>query len=132
MTLSQSSMMTSPARRRPIRHASEPLRGYVVSAALKCAQSPDVDCARQQWSRLNHETQPTGLWEPSECERIALNKLSRRNALVTLTDHNGHPMADDLTEIRCPICGSPALRYPKVMNDDKPVICAGCGAVVST
>jgi uncharacterized Zn finger protein (UPF0148 family) len=51
---------------------------------------------------------------------------------MTLTDYNGHLMTDDLTEIRCPICGSPAFRYPKVMNDDKPVICAGCGAVVST
>jgi uncharacterized Zn finger protein (UPF0148 family) len=51
---------------------------------------------------------------------------------MTLTDHNGHYIADELTEIRCPICGSPAFRYPKVLDDDKPVICAGCGAVVST
>jgi hypothetical protein len=48
------------------------------------------------------------------------------------TDHNGHLMfdaADQLSEIRCPICASPAFRYPKVLEDDKLLICAGCGAV---
>jgi hypothetical protein len=36
------------------------------------------------------------------------------------------------TELRCPACGSLAFRYPRVLNDDKPVSCAGCGAFVST
>jgi hypothetical protein len=31
---------------------SEPLTGYVVRAASKCAQSAEIDCAPQQWSRL--------------------------------------------------------------------------------
>jgi hypothetical protein len=54
---------------------------------------------------------------------------------MTLTDHNGDLSldgADRFTEIRCPVCGSPAFIYPRVLNDDKPVICAGCGAFVST
>jgi hypothetical protein len=40
--------------------------------------------------------------------------------------------SDPVTELCCSACGSLALRYPKALNDDKPVICAGCGAFVST
>jgi predicted RNA-binding Zn-ribbon protein involved in translation (DUF1610 family) len=39
---------------------------------------------------------------------------------------------DPATEFRCPSCGSLAFRYPRVLDDDKPVLCAGCGAFVST
>jgi hypothetical protein len=39
---------------------------------------------------------------------------------------------DPATELSCSACGSLAFRYPRVLDDDKPVICAGCGAVVST
>jgi hypothetical protein len=39
---------------------------------------------------------------------------------------------DPATELRCPACGSLAFRYPKKLNDDKSVLCAGCGAFVST
>jgi hypothetical protein len=39
---------------------------------------------------------------------------------------------DPASEIRCPACGSLAFRYPSVLKDDKPVVCAGCGAFVST
>jgi uncharacterized Zn finger protein (UPF0148 family) len=54
---------------------------------------------------------------------------------MTLADHNGDlgpGEVDRITEIRCPVCGSPAFKYPNVLNDDKPVICAGCGAFVSS
>jgi hypothetical protein len=39
---------------------------------------------------------------------------------------------DPATELRCPSCGSLAFRYPRVLDDDKPVLCAACGAYVST
>jgi DNA-directed RNA polymerase subunit RPC12/RpoP len=54
---------------------------------------------------------------------------------MTLTDHNGDRRldgADGFTEIRCPLCGSLAFMYPRVLDDDKPVKCAGCGAFLST
>ena len=35
-------------------------------------------------------------------------------------------------DFRCPACRSSALAYPKVLDDDQPVACAGCGAFVST
>jgi hypothetical protein len=40
---------------------------------------------------------------------------------MTLTDHNGDRRldgADGFTEIRCPLCGSPAFMYPRVLDDD--------------
>ncbi len=61
--------------------------------------------------------------------------LAGNNHPMTLTDHNGDLSldgADRLTEIRCSVCGSPAFIYPRVLEDDKRVICAGCGAFVST
>jgi hypothetical protein len=39
---------------------------------------------------------------------------------------------DPDTELRCPACGSLAFRYPRVLADDKPVLCAACGTIVST
>jgi DNA-directed RNA polymerase subunit RPC12/RpoP len=71
-------------------------------------------------------------------EAGALNPISsRRDAhpMTLTTDHDGdlrHEGADDSNEIRCPICGSPAFMYPRALDDDKPVICAGCGAFVLT
>jgi DNA-directed RNA polymerase subunit RPC12/RpoP len=50
---------------------------------------------------------------------------------MTPTDHDGE-RAYDSKEIRCPICGSPAFMYPRALDDDKAVICAGCGAFVFT
>jgi hypothetical protein len=38
---------------------------------------------------------------------------------------------DPATEFCCSACGSLAFRYPRTLNDDKPVICAGCGAFIS-
>jgi hypothetical protein len=35
-------------------------------------------------------------------------------------------------ETSCPACGSVAFRYPKVLADDKPVICAACGTFIAT
>ena len=65
-----------------------------------------------------------------------LTVSSRRDEhSMTLTDHNGDLRpdgADGFNEIRCPVCGSPAFMYPRVLDDDKPVICAGCRAFVST
>jgi hypothetical protein len=46
--------------------------------------------------------------------------------------HDDIKASPDPTEIRCPACGSLAFRYPRLLHDDKPVMCAGCGAVVST
>jgi hypothetical protein len=37
-----------------------------------------------------------------------------------------------MDEIECPVCLSPALVYPKVLEDDQPVTCFDCGAFVST
>jgi hypothetical protein len=39
---------------------------------------------------------------------------------------------DPATELRCPACGSLAFRYPRVLDGGKPILCAGCGAFVST
>ena len=39
---------------------------------------------------------------------------------------------DPATELCCPACGSLAFRYPSVLADDKPVLCAACGTFVST
>ena len=36
-----------------------------------------------------------------------------------------------MNEFGCPVCLSPALVYPKVLEDDQPVTCADCGAFVS-
>jgi hypothetical protein len=46
--------------------------------------------------------------------------------------HDAKAGLDPATELRCPACGSLAFRYPKILNDDKSVLCAGCGAFVST
>jgi hypothetical protein len=32
----------------------------------------------------------------------------------------------------CPVCLSPALVYPKVLEESQPIVCAGCGAFVAT
>jgi DNA-directed RNA polymerase subunit RPC12/RpoP len=66
-----------------------------------------------------------------------LNPISpaREEHPMTLTDHDRdlrHEGADASNEIRCSICGSPAFMYPRVLDDDRPVICAGCGAFVLT
>jgi hypothetical protein len=37
-----------------------------------------------------------------------------------------------MNEFGCPVCLSPALVYPKILEDDQPVACAECGAFVST
>jgi len=37
-----------------------------------------------------------------------------------------------MDEITCRVCGCPALVYPKILQDDEPVRCAGCGGLVST
>jgi uncharacterized Zn finger protein (UPF0148 family) len=66
---------------------------------------------------------------------LSLTSPAQDENLMTLTDHDRdlrHEGADGSTEIRCPICGSPAFKYPKVLDDDRPVICAGCGAFVLT
>jgi hypothetical protein len=39
---------------------------------------------------------------------------------------------DPAIELCCSACGSLAFRYPRALNDDKSVICAGCGALIST
>ena len=37
-----------------------------------------------------------------------------------------------MDEFGCPLCLSPALVYPTLLEDDQPVKCADCGAFVST
>jgi DNA-directed RNA polymerase subunit RPC12/RpoP len=37
-----------------------------------------------------------------------------------------------MADISCPGCGSPALVYPAVLEDDQPVACANCGMFVFT
>ena len=37
-----------------------------------------------------------------------------------------------MEDFKCPACGSPALVYPKVLEDVEPVVCASCRAFVST
>jgi hypothetical protein len=37
-----------------------------------------------------------------------------------------------MNDLGCPVCRSPALVYPSVLEDDQPVKCAGCGAFVFT
>jgi hypothetical protein len=37
-----------------------------------------------------------------------------------------------MSELGCPVCLSPALVYPKVLEDDQPVTCSDCGAFVLT
>jgi hypothetical protein len=37
-----------------------------------------------------------------------------------------------MDDFKCPACGSSTLVYPKVLEDREPVVCASCGAFVST
>jgi hypothetical protein len=37
-----------------------------------------------------------------------------------------------MDEFACRDCGSPAVVYPRVFEDDEPVVWAGCAAFVST
>jgi hypothetical protein len=37
-----------------------------------------------------------------------------------------------MNEFGCPVCRNAALAYPRVLEDDESVACAGCGAFVST
>jgi len=37
-----------------------------------------------------------------------------------------------MDEFACRVCGSPAVVYPRVFENDEPVVCAGCAAFVST
>jgi DNA-directed RNA polymerase subunit RPC12/RpoP len=37
-----------------------------------------------------------------------------------------------MDDFRCPACGSSALTYPRVLENDEPVACARCGELVST
>jgi hypothetical protein len=37
-----------------------------------------------------------------------------------------------MDDFGCPDCGSPALVYPSLLEDDEPVACACCGSFVST
>ena len=37
-----------------------------------------------------------------------------------------------MDDLRCSACGSPALVYPSVLEDDEPVACANCGNFIST
>ena len=37
-----------------------------------------------------------------------------------------------MDDFGCPDCGSLALVYPSVLEDNRPVACAGCGSFVST
>jgi ribosomal protein S27E len=37
-----------------------------------------------------------------------------------------------MDDFRCLDCGSLALVYPSVLEDEEPVACAGCGAFVAT
>jgi hypothetical protein len=62
--------------------------------------------------------------------------------LISTTLRNEHTMPThhiaalrgevSLDPATCPACGSPAFFYPRVLDDDKPVMCAGCGAFIST
>jgi len=36
-----------------------------------------------------------------------------------------------MDDFGCPACGSPALIYPRLLEDDEPVVCSGCGAFVA-
>jgi hypothetical protein len=45
--------------------------------------------------------------------------------------HNDNAIPDAAVEC-CPACGSLAFRYPRVLHDEKSILCAGCGAFVST
>jgi len=37
-----------------------------------------------------------------------------------------------MDEFACRGCDSPAVVYPRVFEDDEPVVCAGCALFVST
>ena len=41
-------------------------------------------------------------------------------------------VSDHMDDLECFNCGSPALTYPAVLEDDEPVVCANCGALVYT
>jgi hypothetical protein len=53
-------------------------------------------------------------------------------ALSQVGKHDTEASLDSATELNCSACGSLAFRYPRVLDDDKPVICAVCGAFIST
>jgi len=37
-----------------------------------------------------------------------------------------------MDDLECFNCGSPAVTYPAVLEDEEPVVCANCGALVYT
>ncbi len=37
-----------------------------------------------------------------------------------------------MDDFECRVCGSVAVTYPKIFDDDAPVACAGCAEVVSS
>jgi len=37
-----------------------------------------------------------------------------------------------MDDLGCPACGSPALIYPRLLEEDEPVACSGCGTFVAT
>jgi hypothetical protein len=49
-----------------------------------------------------------------------------------IVDRHNNAIPDAAVEFCCPACGSLAFRYPRVLHDDKSVLCAVCGAFVST
>jgi predicted RNA-binding Zn-ribbon protein involved in translation (DUF1610 family) len=86
-------------------------------------------------------------WHLPSARQLQSTNLNGADALRTLTLAAGNTMpidqivelhddikagVDPATEFRCPSCGSLAFRYPRVLDDDKPALCAGCGAFVST
>jgi ribosomal protein S27E len=140
-----SPIASTPAIGEPPSAALGPITACSMTAAgsrralipLACRGRRQCEALRRSgWSNRRRGTLPCRSREPSEGGRIHFNQHSPGTTHpMTLTDHNGDLSLDGaerFTEIRCPVCGSPAFIYPRVLDDDKPVICAGCGAFVST
>jgi len=67
-----------------------------------------------------------------EGSRVSLNRANMRIDRTVNLHRDVKAGLDPAIEFCCPACGSLAFRYPRVLDDDKPVLCAGCGAFVST
>jgi hypothetical protein len=70
-------------------------------------------------------------WTTDEAERHTHEATTPTHHIVVLRGETEASL-DPATELCCSACGSLAFRYPRALDDDKPVICAGCGEFVST
>jgi hypothetical protein len=104
-------------RRPPMSTARQAKRLLCVALASATLAGPERRRHRQWADHRNR---------PKACAFTAGDDMAA-------TDHDGHrgPAEFDwMTEVRCPVCGSPAFKCPGVLEDDKTGDLRRCGVLV--